>query len=66
MSNAGKTYVSSDVAQGKTGAFDKIRKHLAQRQAGLTWKDAWALRLSDLSGNNRLPRGFNARKFGRA
>ena len=63
MSNAAKTYVSSDVAQGKTEAFDKLRKHLAERQAGLTWKDAWALRLSDLGGNNRLPRGFNAQNL---
>jgi hypothetical protein len=49
------------VARGKTEFFDKLRNHLAERRAGLSWKDAWALRLSDLGGNNRLPRGFNAK-----
>jgi hypothetical protein len=63
MSKAGKTFISSDIAQGKTEVFEKLRKHLAERQAGLTWKDAWALRLSDLGDKNQLPRGFNAQKL---
>lgn len=52
---------TSQIAKGKTESFDKLRQHLADRQVGLSWKDAWALRLGDLGGNNRLPRGFNAK-----
>jgi hypothetical protein len=51
---------TSQTAKGRTESFDNLRQHLADRQIGLAWKDAWALRLSDLGGNNRLPRGFNA------
>jgi len=63
MNNAGRTYISRDIAQGKTEFFGKITKHLAERQAGLGWKDAWMLRLSDLGGKNRLPRGFNSKNL---
>ncbi|MFG9350104.1 hypothetical protein ACEP28_32275 [Pseudomonas aeruginosa] len=52
--------MDNHIAKGKTQAFDKIREQLAERKAGLTWKEAWELRLSDLGGKNRLPRGFNA------
>ncbi|HCE7248310.1 TPA: hypothetical protein NHR53_006212 [Pseudomonas aeruginosa] len=54
---------ANQIAKGKTQSFDKLRKHLAERQIGLRWKDAWALRLSDLGGSNRLPRGFNAKNL---
>lgn len=53
----------NQVAKGKTQSFDKLRNNLAERQAGLSWKDAWALRLSDQSGDNLLPRGFNAKNL---
>ncbi|MGN9498480.1 hypothetical protein B1F69_04500 [Pseudomonas syringae] len=48
-------------AKGKTESFDKLTKHLADRQSGLGWQDAWTLRLRDLGVKNRLPRGFNAK-----
>jgi hypothetical protein len=55
------------IARGKTEFFGKLTKQLAERHAGLGWKDAWALRLSDLGEKNRLPRGFNAKNLrGRA
>lgn len=49
---------TNQIAKGKTESFDKLRQGLAERQAGLMWKEAWALRLSDLGRMNRLPRGF--------
>lgn len=55
--------MEKQIAKGKTEFFDKLRKHLSERQAGLCWKDAWALRLSDLGGKTRLPRGFNAKNL---
>lgn len=55
--------MENQIAKGKTEAFDKFRKHLVERQAGLSWKDAWVLRLSDLGRKNRLPRGFNAKNL---
>ncbi len=50
--------MNKQIAKGKTEFFDNLTIHLAERQLGLGWKDAWALRLSDLGGKNRLPRGF--------
>ena len=55
--------MTHEIAKGKTEFFNKLTKHIAERQAGLSWKDAWALRLSDLGGKNRLPRGFNAQNL---
>lgn len=48
-------------ARGKTEFFEELTKQLAVRQSGLSWKDAWTLRLRDLGKKNRLPRGFNAK-----
>lgn len=51
--------IESTTAQGKTEFFEQLTKHLADRQSGLGWKDAWTLRLGDLGEKNRLPRGFS-------
>ncbi|WP_122378216.1 hypothetical protein [Pseudomonas cannabina] len=48
-------------AKGKTESLDKLTKHLADRQSGLGWQDAWTLRLRDMGVKNRLPRGFKAK-----
>lgn len=53
--------MTQNYAKGKTELFAKLTQELAQRRIGLGWKDAWALRLSDLGGKCRLPRAFNAR-----
>jgi hypothetical protein len=49
-----------EMAKGKTEFSGKLTKHLRERRVGLSWKEAWALRLNDLGGKNRLPRGFQA------
>lgn len=55
--------MESVIARGKTEFFDKLTKLNTEQQAGLNWKDAWTLRLSNLEGKNRLPRGFNVQNL---
>ncbi|HCF4081096.1 hypothetical protein [Pseudomonas aeruginosa] len=52
-----------EMAKGKTEFFGKLTKHLRERRVGLSWKEARALRLSDLGGKNRLPRGFHVHRL---